>query len=82
MRRNGSGKFTDVTHAVGLDKPQSTGYATSAAWGDFDNDGKLDLYVCYYTPWTWDRDRPCKNAEGGQDYCSPEIYDADTHALV
>jgi enediyne biosynthesis protein E4 len=77
----GSGRFSDVTRAVGLDKLHSTGYATSAAWGDYDNDGKLDLYVCHYTPWTWETDRPCENAEGRRDYCSPEIYDADTHVL-
>src|SRR5690242_8314021 len=49
----GTGKFTDTTVKMGLDKVHSTGYATSAAFGDYDNDGRLDLYVCYYAPWTW-----------------------------
>ena len=78
---HGSGRFTDVTHAMGLDKPHSTGYATSAAFGDYDNDGRLDLCVCYYAPWTPSRDKPCQSPQGSRDYCSPQIYDPDTPQL-
>jgi hypothetical protein len=77
----GTGKFADVTAAMGLDKIHSTGYATSAAFGDYDSDGRLDLYVCYYCPWTWDRDKPCLDKQGGRDYCTPELYDPDVHRL-
>jgi hypothetical protein len=77
----GSGKFTDVTHRMGLDKPHSTGYATSAAFGDYDNDGRLDLCVCYYAPWTPAGDKPCQSPQGSRDYCSPQIYDPDTPQL-
>jgi hypothetical protein len=77
----GTGKFTDVTAKMGLDKMHSTGYATSAAWGDYDNDGKLDLYVCYYCAWTPQTDKVCHDAQGRRDYCSPEVYAPDTHVL-
>lgn len=77
----GSGKFEDVSEKVGLAKTHSTGFATSAAFGDIDNDGRLDLYICYYSPWTPETDKPCKNAQGNRDYCTPEIYEADTHRL-
>jgi hypothetical protein len=77
----GSGRFTDITRAMKLAAPHGGGYATSAAWGDYDNDGRLDLYVCYYCPWTLDRDRRCNDSAGKQDYCSPQIYDPETHAL-
>jgi hypothetical protein len=45
FRNTGDGRFTDVTAASGdLAKPIPG--AVSAAWGDFDNDGLLDLVVC------------------------------------
>jgi hypothetical protein len=43
FRNDGKGKFTDVTAEAKLD--QFKGYATSAAWGDVDNDGQIDLVV-------------------------------------
>jgi hypothetical protein len=78
---HGTGRFTDVTHRMGLDKIHSTGYTTSAAFGDYDNDGRLDLYVCYYAPWTPAQDKSCLNAAKLRDYCSPELYPPDTHVL-
>jgi enediyne biosynthesis protein E4 len=41
-RNNGDGTFTDVTDQAGLGAVID---ARAAAWGDFDNDGYLDLYV-------------------------------------
>ncbi len=46
LRNNGDGTFTNVTVAAGGvfdDLPSE-----AAAWGDFDNDGCLDLYVVNY----------------------------------
>ena len=43
LRNTGGGKFEDVTVASGLGELIST---ESAAWGDYDNDGRLDLFVC------------------------------------
>ena len=42
-RNNGDGTFTDVTQAVGVYQPRSRGLGV--VWGDYDNDGALDLYV-------------------------------------
>jgi hypothetical protein len=43
---NHDGTFTDVTAKAGVG---NTGHwGTSAAFGDYDNDGKLDLYVANY----------------------------------
>lgn len=41
-RNNGNGTFIDVTNASGL---IVTGYSWNADWGDFDNDGDMDIYV-------------------------------------
>jgi enediyne biosynthesis protein E4 len=43
---NGNGTFTDVTAKAGVGNQGHWG--TSAAFGDYDNDGKLDLYVANY----------------------------------
>jgi hypothetical protein len=43
-RGDGKGSFADVTAQSG-DLGRFTGWATSAAWGDIDNDGRLDLVV-------------------------------------
>ena len=43
LRNNGDGSFEDVTIAGGLGEPIATG---AAAWGDYDNDGWVDLFVC------------------------------------
>jgi hypothetical protein len=43
---NGNGTFTDATeHAIGID----TKKGMNADWGDFDNDGFLDIYVTNIT---------------------------------
>lgn len=41
-RNNGDGTFTDVSSAAGIYDPIQT---WSSAWGDYDNDGDLDIYV-------------------------------------
>jgi FG-GAP-like repeat/ASPIC and UnbV len=43
LRNRGDGVFDDVTFAAGLGEPIA---CESAAWGDYDNDGRLDLFVC------------------------------------
>lgn len=41
-RNNGDGTFTDRAAALGV---EDLGAGMSAAWGDYDNDGDLDLYT-------------------------------------
>ena len=43
LRNDGAGTFTDVTFDAGLGEVHYP--SPTAAWGDYDNDGDLDLYV-------------------------------------
>ncbi|MBC8116506.1 MAG: VCBS repeat-containing protein [Candidatus Saccharimonas sp.] len=43
LRNTGNSSFEDVTIASGLAEPIAT---ESASWGDYDNDGLVDLFVC------------------------------------
>jgi hypothetical protein len=43
LRNRGDATFDDVTMASGLGVPIAS---ESAAWGDYDNDGWVDLFVC------------------------------------
>jgi hypothetical protein len=45
-RNNGDGSFTDVTTVSGLGS--DSGWATGAAFGDYDGDGFADLFVSHY----------------------------------
>lgn len=46
-RNEGNGHFTDVSESTGAGL---SCFGLAAAWGDFDNDGDLDLYVTCYGP--------------------------------
>jgi enediyne biosynthesis protein E4 len=50
-RNNGDGTFTDATAQAGLDKFR--GFWAGAAWGDYDRDGNVDLYVCGYVKYNF-----------------------------
>jgi hypothetical protein len=48
-RNLGGGRFADVTSAAGLG--DGRGWSTGAAFGDYDGDGRIDLYVSHYVDW-------------------------------
>jgi hypothetical protein len=72
FHNNGNGTFTDVTQAAGL--LGSKEFSTSAAWVDYDKDGKLDLVVGNYVQWTPETDLYCTMDGKSKSYCTPESY--------
>ncbi len=44
FRNNGDGTFTNVSEKAGVSDPQGY-YGLGAVWGDYNNDGRPDLYV-------------------------------------
>ncbi|UCH89722.1 MAG: PKD domain-containing protein [Thermoplasmata archaeon] len=45
---NGDGTFSDITVAAGIDDYTTPYYGRGVAWGDYDNDGWLDVYISNY----------------------------------
>ena len=72
FHNNGNGTFTDVTKSAGLWGPNEL--STSAAWVDYDRDGKLDLVVANYVQWSPDTDIYCTLDGAHKSYCTPESY--------
>ena len=72
FHNNGNGTFSDVTASAGLSGID--GFSTSAAWVDYDRDGKLDLLVANYVQWTPESDIRCTLDGTHKSYCTPESY--------
>jgi hypothetical protein len=72
FHNNANGTFTDVTKAAGLWGPNE--FSTSAAWLDYDRDGKLDLVVSNYVQWSEQGDLYCTLDGTHKSYCTPESY--------
>ena len=51
FHNEGGGKFRDVTTEAGVGG-SGRDWSASATWLDYDNDGKLDLFVCNYVKWS------------------------------
>jgi hypothetical protein len=76
FHNEGGGKFREVTATTGVGGA-ADGWSTSAAWIDYDNDGKLDLFVCNYVRWSpaLDRAAPFELPNIGRAYGPPRNFD-------
>ncbi len=72
--------FSDVTDDVGLHLP---GWSTGAAFGDYDGDGDLDLYVSGYAEFSADRVQPLGTRwRGASVFVGPVGLPASPDALL
>mgnify|MGYP001792932559 CR=1 FL=1 len=78
LRNLGNGKFADVTAKAGVADP---GFSSSALWFDYDNDGKLDLFVAHYIEWSIETDQYCSLDNKNKSYCTPQRYKGQSATL-
>ena len=77
LRNNHDGTFTDVTDKAGLAGARLDGkkmWSVSAGWFDYDNDGRLDLFVSNYVKWDVNQDPYCGPNPQTRAYCHPKNY--------
>ncbi len=72
-RNNRDGTFRDITAQSGLGNV--TGWTSSAGFFDYDNDGRLDLFIGRYVEWNYSKNIWCgSRVEGGRSYCHPDNF--------
>jgi enediyne biosynthesis protein E4 len=83
FHNNGDGTFTDVTEkagVAGVDAKLGKTWSISAGWFDYDNDGRLDLFVTNYVNWSLETEPVCKTGNIVA-YCSPNSYSGQPNML-
>jgi hypothetical protein len=85
-RNNGDGTFTRRNRPrPSWPEPGSLGrpvWSVAACWIDYDNDGRLDLFVSNYCDWEPGSDPVCGGLEAGaRAYCHPDKYRAQSMQL-
>jgi enediyne biosynthesis protein E4 len=70
--KTGNVTFSEVTQKAGLAGVKE--FSTSAAWVDYDKDGRLDLVVGNYVQWAPENDLYCTMDGKNKSYCTPESY--------
>lgn len=82
-RNNHDGTFTDVTERAGVAGVGADGkklLAVSATWVDYDNDGRLDLFVTNYLDWSPENSKVC-GEPGKRLSCPPSLYAGQPNIL-
>ena len=68
-KNQGDGTFVEIHHSAGL---TDNLWSSSAAWGDLNGDGLVDLYVAHYVNWSWENHPNCLAPDNAQrEICSP-----------
>jgi hypothetical protein len=79
-RNRGDGTFEDVTAKAGVKNEGRWG--SSAAWFDYNNDGRLDLMIANYVDWSPERNFWCgEHGPGMRSYCHPDNFNGEPPTL-
>jgi hypothetical protein len=74
---NNHGRFEEVTEKAGLVDRRPLHWSNSAAWGDFNHDGKLDFVAAHYADWTFKKNfvAPGRSPGVQRDVPSPRAFE-------
>ena len=68
----GDGTFRETAKSTGLTDSR---WSSSAAWGDLNGDGNVDLYVAHYVDWSFANNPVCRGSSNGTpDICPPRQF--------
>lgn len=70
-KNQGDGTWLETHEAAGVN---SNSWSSSAAWGDLNGDGNLDLYLAHYVNWSFDNHPYC-NGPNEREICSPRVFE-------
>ena len=77
LENQGDGTFHDVTEECRLNDQL---WSSSAAWGDINGDGSLDLYIAHYVDWSPTNNPVCL-AGSDRELCPPRQFSGLTDSL-
>jgi hypothetical protein len=78
LHNNRNGTFTDITDKAGVKNAGM--WAASAAWFDYDRDGRLDLFVTNYAKFSYEHGPRCEY-RGERTYCAQVAYEGEPPTL-
>lgn len=72
FHNQGDGTLLEIAKASGMTDSQ---WSSSAAWGDFNGDGNLDIYIAHYVNWSFDNHPFCPGPKPGtRESCPPREF--------
>jgi hypothetical protein len=78
LHNNRDGTFADITEKAGVQNSRK--WAASAAWFDYDRDGRLDLFITNYAKFSYDNGPRCEY-QGERTYCAQVAYQGERPTL-